>query len=171
MKKTADGFTLIELLVVVLIIGILAAIALPQYQKAVAKTRAASALTKIGTVYAALERYNLENGQYPDFGTIYPAEQAMNDMLDVSVPLDKDTSYIYYTGGYVAISYDTAAVHLQIAKGFQTGSSGIAKKGAVTCWAYDNTNAKDIRGTQVCQSVCGTLTAISSGTPYKFCFL
>ena len=70
------GFTLIELLVVVLIIGILAAIAVPQYQKAVLKARSSEALVQGKALLAAEQAYVLSNG----------AMTMDLDALDVTLP-------------------------------------------------------------------------------------
>ncbi len=75
-KGRMGGFTLIELLVVVLIIGILSAVALPQYTKAVEKSRAVEALTMIRAAITAAEVYYLANDQYP----------TDVDELDISIP-------------------------------------------------------------------------------------
>ncbi len=79
------GFTLIELLVVVLIIGILAAVALPQYQQAVEKSRAAEALANISSFHKAVEVWNLANpGKERSFtGGGYGVGE-----LDIDIPSD-----------------------------------------------------------------------------------
>ena len=78
------GFTLIELLVVVLIIGILAAVALPQYTKVVERSKATQALTLLKAVAQAQTEYFLANGSYA---------QHFDD-LSVDIPLTGNTQII-----------------------------------------------------------------------------
>ncbi len=86
MKKEC-GFTLIELLVVVLIIGILAAVALPQYERAVEKSRAVEAFTLLSSLQKAMEVYTLANGSCA----------SSLDELDIQIP--ENTYYNYVMSG------------------------------------------------------------------------
>ncbi len=77
MKK---GFTLIEMLVVVLIIGILAGVALPQYTNAVRKARVAEAKITLRALIDATDRYILANG-----------DTSWNSLDDLDVGVETDT--------------------------------------------------------------------------------
>ena len=70
--NTQKGFTLIELMIVVAIIGILAAIAIPQYQNYVGRSNVAAAVQTLSSNKTGLENYVMENGEFPD-GTTAPA--------------------------------------------------------------------------------------------------
>ena len=67
MRISNRGFTLIELLVVITIIGILAAIALPNYIKAKDKAKEVEAKANLHTIQVAVERYNTDHREYPAY--------------------------------------------------------------------------------------------------------
>lgn len=88
MKKS--GFTLIELLVVVLIIGILAAVAMPQYMGAIQRARATEAVTTGKSLNDALARYWQQYKTFPQW------EEDISEIftkLDVTMPLDEQGNF------------------------------------------------------------------------------
>jgi len=83
------GFTLLEILVVIIIIGILATLALPQYMKTTKKARTGEAVSNIGSIRGALIRYYQEYDRFP----------ARIDELDIENPATRSGAYFDYSFG------------------------------------------------------------------------
>ncbi len=111
--KAVRGFTLIELLVVVLIMSILAAVALPQYQKAVAKARMIQWIALSDAFEKGVEAYILEKG-FPtgeDIWEISPGYGGTPITLPVELP---ETDFTYMAGAESNPQLFTLNANLQI---------------------------------------------------------
>ena len=169
-----QGFTLIELLVVVLIIGILAAVALPQYQKAVVKAKLATALPLMRAIAHAQEAYYLANGEYT----------TDKDALDIDLPAGTVTSGYLYTlpsgevlslavGGLMAMSinYNAARGAIQLDCFLEHNTRGRAP--GFHCCSGDDLGKAACKsfykeGAAVWNSKCGRFQ--SGGTPACTCY-
>ncbi|MEM9066344.1 MAG: prepilin-type N-terminal cleavage/methylation domain-containing protein [Planctomycetota bacterium] len=70
MRRTArKAFTLVEILIVVVILGILAAIVVPQFSSAADDARASNTASQLSTLQNAIELFRARNGRYPDFNS------------------------------------------------------------------------------------------------------
>ncbi len=122
MRGHLNGFTLIELLVVVIIIGILAAVAVPQYQIAVEKSRAVQGITLARALHDAQEAYYLENGQYASSKTKLP--------VDITCPSNYTCTV---NTQYVTVQYKDSPWRIQYSHNYRS-DNGSHTKGKLSCW-------------------------------------
>jgi type II secretion system protein G len=107
MKKFVNnqhGFTLVELMIVIVIVGILAAVAIPIYQGNIKKAKMSECDAALGTLRTALRVYYAENGNYPeatDADTSY-----FRQHLSIQEP---DLDGRYFTSDNYTLDSDSAA--------------------------------------------------------------
>ncbi len=133
-KKENEGFTLIELLVVIIIVGVLAAIALPSFLNQIGKARGSEAKANIGTINRAQQSYRLEQGSFAGGATGLTALDAQVSGKFYTYVLGAGTA----TGSSVSATLTTVSPDLKTFSGAVAQPAGTDFFGQVICESTSN---------------------------------
>jgi type II secretion system protein G len=86
MKRNAKGFTLIELLIVVAIIGIIAAIAIPNLLNAIDRGKQKRTMADLRSMGTSIEEYSIDNNFYPSANTVATLEDQVSPSYIRALP-------------------------------------------------------------------------------------
>jgi type IV pilus assembly protein PilA len=148
MLKSKKGFTLIELMIVVAIIGILAAIAIPNFLKFQAKSKQSEAKTNLKGVYTAETAYFGEQNTYGTFDTVNWVPVGSKRIYSYSIVGDPpaasgaDSPTVKpVTTTFTATVNMTTYTPAWAANSFTAGAAGaISTSGLADCWAITDGN-------------------------------
>ena len=160
------AFTLIELLVVVLIIGILAAVAVPQYQKAVYKSRYATLKNLVKSIANAEEIYYLANATYTsnveELDIDLPSPSSVDDTHSTYTDYVFDWGFCRIAGGYQFAKCRNTSIGMDYQINFTHGSANSANSGKILCVLL-NEDSSSIQA-QICKQETGKDIYFDSGT-------
>lgn len=94
--KNSRGFTLTEIIITTLIVGAIAAFAIPNFNKAYEKELFRKAQLNMRTIHAALDIYKMRHGDYPDVNVVDWSLSDLNTNLNINI-IDNDFTYLYGT--------------------------------------------------------------------------
>ncbi len=135
-KQVARGFTLVEILIVVVILGILAAIVIPQFTSASETAKASSLQTQLQTIRSQLELYQVQhNGNYPDLSVDWTRLTGETDVNGVVLAGNPFGPYLQQapSNGFITTAADADITVNQLGDG--TGNVAAPAYTAVG-WAY-----------------------------------
>ncbi len=107
--RKQNGFTLIELMIVVAVIGVLSAIAIPQYQNFAKKGAVSSGIASLAALKTNVEDYISQNNQFPsaDATGLQNINSIGSDIGEISIPT---TSTIGQGTGSIKITFNQGAI-------------------------------------------------------------
>lgn len=129
---TRKGFTLVEILIVVIILGILAAVVIPQFTEASNDARASALASDLQTVRSQIELYKIQHlDALPGTVAGVTMQQALTEKTDVSGALDGDDAFGPYLQTFPTNPY--------------TGTNDVgAATAADQAWIYNSTTGEFI---------------------------